>query len=209
MERVARGGGRFDGVGQPERQKCTGDGHHDVHEQQPLRLDIDHEGQPGRQRTERAGQRRRRVVGAEEARRIAPPAALGSIACSRDVNGPDSTTSVETVPVRAARTRSHVSSVRANAAPATPMTTKSAVPAAAPEAIARPCDRERGERHAGEERSEHDPDLEPGEAPPGERDADENAPEPVGERPERLDGEDAASVAGQAVSDSTSFRHHA
>ena len=125
------------------------------------------------------------------------------------MNGPDSTTSVETVPVRAARTRSHVSSVRANAAGHAHDDEERRVPAAAPDAIARPRDRERGERHAGEERSEHDPDLEPGEAPPGERDADENAPEPVGERPERLDGEDAASVAGQAVSDSTSFRHHA
>ncbi len=56
-----------------------------------------------------------------------PPAALGSMACSSDVNGPDSTTSVDTVPVSAASTSSHVSPVSANAAPANPMTTKSAV----------------------------------------------------------------------------------
>ncbi len=54
------------------------------------------------------------------------PTALGSIACSSDVNGPDSTTSVETVPLRAASTRSQISSVSANAMPARPMRRKRA-----------------------------------------------------------------------------------
>jgi hypothetical protein len=41
----------------------------------------------------------------------------GSIACSSVVNGPDSTTSVETVPVSAARTSAHTSSVSAKTVP--------------------------------------------------------------------------------------------
>jgi hypothetical protein len=50
----------------------------------------------------------------------------GSIACSSDVNGPDSTTSVETVPVSAATTNQNTDPVSANTAPESPIVTRSA-----------------------------------------------------------------------------------
>jgi hypothetical protein len=49
----------------------------------------------------------------------------GSIACSSEVNGPDSTTSVETVPVRAARMSAGGQVVSANTVPAAPITPSS------------------------------------------------------------------------------------
>jgi hypothetical protein len=60
-------------------------------------------------------------------RRVAEPSVVnGSIACSSDVNGPDSTTSVETVPVSAAATNQNTDPVSANTAPETPIATRSA-----------------------------------------------------------------------------------
>jgi hypothetical protein len=49
----------------------------------------------------------------------------GSIACSREVSGPDSTTSVETVPDSAAATSAGGQVVTANTVPATPMPPRS------------------------------------------------------------------------------------
>jgi len=51
-------------------------------------------------------------------------AACGSIACSREVNGPDSTTSVDTVPVSAARIKAGSQSVSAKTVPPTAIATK-------------------------------------------------------------------------------------
>jgi hypothetical protein len=59
-------------------------------------------------------------------RRVAEPWVVnGSMACSSDVNGPDSTTSVETVPVSAATTNQNTDPVSANTAPERPITTRS------------------------------------------------------------------------------------
>ena len=59
--------------------------------------------------------------------RVAEPSAVkGSIACSSDVNGPDSTTSVEIVPVRAARTNQNTDPVTAKTAPETPIASNKA-----------------------------------------------------------------------------------
>ena len=58
------------------------------------------------------------------ASRSCPPTAAGSIACSSDVNGPDSTTSVESVPVSAAMRSAVSEPVRAKTVPAIPMTTR-------------------------------------------------------------------------------------
>ena len=84
-------------------------------EQQPLRRGTDERDQ----RARRAGERGDRVVGAEEGRRVAPSAACGSIACSSEVNGPDSTTSVESVPVSAAAISAGSQPVSAKTVPAT------------------------------------------------------------------------------------------
>ena len=54
-----------------------------------------------------------------------PPATFGSIDCSSEVNGPDSTTSVETVPVSAASTSAGSEPVSANTVPAPAIPTKS------------------------------------------------------------------------------------
>ena len=53
----------------------------------------------------------------------APPPVCGSNACSREVNGPDSTTSVETVPVRAAITSAGRKLVSAKTLPAAAIAT--------------------------------------------------------------------------------------
>ena len=106
------------------------------------------------------------------------------MACSSDVNGPDSTTSVDTVPVSAARTSSHVSSrERECGARESHDDEERGVPAPPADAVARASDRDRRERDAGEQCREDDPDLEAGEPAAGERDADEDAAEPIGERP--------------------------
>jgi hypothetical protein len=55
--------------------------------------------------------------------RVGSDSACGSIACSRDVNGPDSTTSVEMVPVRAAATSAGSQSVSAKTVPAAAIAT--------------------------------------------------------------------------------------
>jgi hypothetical protein len=52
-------------------------------------------------------------------------AACGSIACSSEVKGPDSTTSVETVPLRPARISAGSQPVSAKTAPATAIRTSS------------------------------------------------------------------------------------
>ena len=54
-------------------------------------------------------------------------AACGIMACSRDVIGPDSLGSVDTVPVRAATTSSGKDRVRAKTVPATPISIRRAV----------------------------------------------------------------------------------
>ena len=56
----------------------------------------------------------------------AGPAACGIIACSSEVIGPDSFASTEIVPVRAATISAGSDLVRANTAPARPITTKRA-----------------------------------------------------------------------------------
>ena len=79
------------------------------------------------------------------------------------------------------------------------------VPPAAAHAVAGACDRDRGERYAGEKRCENNADLESREAAASEGDPDQDAAEPIGKRAERLDGQDATGVCGQAVS----LWHHA
>jgi hypothetical protein len=56
---------------------------------------------------------------------VSSAAAWGSIACSSDVNGPDSTMSTETVPVSAAATSAGKDSVSANTSPAAAIATSS------------------------------------------------------------------------------------
>ena len=116
------------------------------------------------------------------------------------MKGPDSTTSIETVPVRPASTSSQIELVSANTVPATPITTSRRMyqrrrPMRSPVAG----EQDRDDCGAGDERAEHDPDLHARVAEVGEGDADEDAAEPVGERAQRLNEENPPGVGSEAA----------
>ena len=67
----------------------------------------------------------------------------------------------------------------------------------------------RDERRTAEQAPEDDADLRPGAAGPLERDADDDAAEPVDERAGRLDGQQAPGVPAQERPASSSRRHQA
>jgi hypothetical protein len=71
------------------------------------------------------------------------------------------------------------------------------VAAAPPDPVAIAGQQQRGQRGAGQQRAEHQADLGARTARPRQRDADEHAAQPVGERPQRLDPEQPPGVAAQ------------
>ncbi len=70
---------------------------------------------------------------------------------------------------------------------------------AAADPVARAGEENRHECRAGDERAEHDPDLHAGVAEVGERDADEDAAEPVREGSQRLHEKNPPGVGSEAV----------
>ena len=197
---------RLDRIREPEREHCADDGHDHVDEQQPLRLDVEERDEAGRQRAGGACERRHGVVGPEEPRRIEASGRAREHGLLQRRERPR----LDDLGRHRSRERSEheqprLSRERECGARESHDDEERRVPTPTTDAVARASDRDRRERDAGEQCREDEPDLEAGEPAAGERDADEDAAEPIGERAQRLDGEDAAGVGGQAIS----FRHHA
>ena len=120
------------------------------------------------------------------------------------MNGPDSITSVEMVPVRAAAISAGSQPVSAKTVPATRhRDEEKPVRAAAAEAVAVAGEQDGDERGAREQSREHDADLGGGETAARERDADQDRAEPVGQGARSLAGDDPACVRAQACSSNT------
>jgi hypothetical protein len=114
------------------------------------------------------------------------------------VNGPDSTTSVETLPLSAATIGAGSAPCQREDAPGDRhRDEQDAVAAAASDAIAVAGEPRGGERIAGEQRREDGADGGVRVAAIGEGDADEHRAQPVGERARHLRGDDPACVGAQ------------
>ena len=169
-----------------------------VCEEHALRLDVDQAGGEGGERAERAGEGGDRVVGAEQARRVAITDRIGEHGLLERGERPGlHDLSGDRAGERGQHEQPDGVGEGEDGSRQSHDHQQAEVPAAASDPIAQAGEQDRHERRAGDERAQDEPDLHAREAEIGERDADENAAETVDEGAERLNEKNPARVCAE------------